>query len=116
VGSNTRADVYVFNGGAAAANVTVEILDKSGNNLAGHTIPGSNPAATYPGGAYNVAPSNTLDVDFLTPVTGPPQGGFDGVTDVSYSVRVTSSTQPVVVSSDFWWNGPAPLPCSPLPK
>jgi hypothetical protein len=117
VGSNTRADVYVFNGGAAAASVTVEILDKSGNNLAGHNIPGSNPAVNYPAssGPHNVAPANTLDVDFLTPVTGPPQAGFDGVTDVAYSVRVTSD-QPAVVSSDFWWNGPAPLPCSLLPK
>jgi hypothetical protein len=117
VGSNTRADVYVFNGGAATASVTVEILDKLGNNLAGQNIPGaSNPPTTYPGGAFNVAPANTLDVEFQTPKTGPPQDGFDGVTRVSYSVRVTSTNQPVVVSSDFWWNGPAPVPCSLLPK
>jgi hypothetical protein len=53
-------------------------------------------------------------VDWLTPATGsPPQ--FNGLTDVSFSVRVTSD-QPVVVSTDFWWNGPSPLPCSLLPK
>ena len=117
VGGNSRADVYVFNGGAATASVTVDILGKSGNNLAGHNIPGTNPPANYPAssGPHSVAPANTLDVEFQTPVTGPPQGGFDGVTDVSYSVRVTSD-QPVVVGSDFWWSGPKPLPCSPLPR
>ena len=107
--------MYVFNGGAVADNVTVEILDKFGNNLAGQNIPGTNPAANYPGGAFNVGPANTLDFEFQTPVTAPPQGGFDGVTRVSYAVRVTSN-QPAVVSSDFWWNGPAPVPCSLLPR
>lgn len=115
VGSNTRADVYVFNGGAAAAGVTVEILDKFGANLAGQNIPGTNPAANYPGGAFNVAPANTLDFEFQTPVTAPPQSGFDGVTRVSYSVRVTSD-QPVVVGSNFQWNGPSQVPCSLLPR
>ena len=117
VGGNTRADVYVFNGSASTASVTVDILDKSGNNLAGHNIPGTNPPANYPSpsGPHSVAPANTLDVEFQTPVTGPPQGGFDGVTDVSYSVRITAD-QPVIVGSDFWWNGPKPLPCSPLLK
>jgi hypothetical protein len=119
VGSTTRADLYVFNGGGSTANVSVNILDKTGNNLAGHNIPGSNPVVQYPGqtGANTVAvaPANTLDIDWVTPVTGPPQAGFDGIADVSFSVRVTSD-QPVVVSSDFWWNGPHPVPCSLLPK
>jgi hypothetical protein len=118
VGSNARADLYVFNGGAANANVAVNILDVNGNNLAGHNIPGTNPARAYPGqtGAATVAlaPAHTLDVDWMTPVTGPPPS-FNGTTDVSYTVRVTSD-QPVVVSTDFWWNGPAPIPCSLLPK
>ena len=118
VGSNSRADLYVFNGGTANANVAVNILDRDGNNLAGHNIPGTNPAKTYPGqtGANTVAlaPAHTLDVDWMTPVTGPPPT-FNGTTDVSYAVRVTSE-QPGVVSSDFWWNGPSQTPCSPLPK
>ncbi|MDT7604356.1 MAG: hypothetical protein QOF61_2353 [Acidobacteriota bacterium] len=118
VGSNSRADLYVFNGGTTNASVAVNILDMNGNNLAGHNIPGTNPARTYPGqtGTTTVAlaPAHTLDVDWLTPITGPaPQ--FDGVTDVSYSVRVTSD-QPIVVGSDFWWSGPATRPCSLLPK
>jgi hypothetical protein len=118
MGGNSRADLYVFNGSAANANIAVNILDRDGNNLAGHNIPGTNPARTYPGqtGTTTVAlaPAHTLDVDWLTPFTAsPPQ--FNGITDVSYTVRVTSD-QPVVVGSDFWWNGPAPRPCSLLPK
>jgi hypothetical protein len=100
------------------ANVAVQILDRDGNNLAGHNIPGTNPARTYPGqtgtNTVALAPAHTLDVDWLTPNTGPsPQ--FNGITDVSYSVRVTSD-QPIVVGSDFWWSGPSSLPCSLLPK
>jgi hypothetical protein len=118
VGGNTRADLYVFNGSTTNANVAVQILDRDGNNLAGHNIPGTNPARTYPGQTGTttvpVAPAHTLDVDWMTPITAsPPQ--FNGITDVSFSVRVTSD-QPVVVGSDFWWNGPSSLPCSLLPK
>lgn len=116
-GSNTGADIYVFNGSGTNANVSVNILDKSGNNLAGHNIPGTSPAATYPGQTGNatvsIAPSNTLYLKWQTPVSGGP--GFDGVTDVSYTVRVTSD-QPIAVSSDFQWNGFHPVPCSLLPK
>jgi hypothetical protein len=49
VGSTARADLYVFNGSGANANVAVNILDANGNNLAGHNIPGTNLARTYPG-------------------------------------------------------------------
>lgn len=119
VGSNARTDLYVFNGGAANANVSVNILDATGNNLAGHNVPGTNPAQTYPGqtgsNTVAVAPAHTLNVNWVSPVTGPPQGGFDGVTDVSVSVRVTSD-QPVVVSTNLWWGGPSPVPCSLVPK
>jgi hypothetical protein len=118
VASNTRADLYIFNGGATSANIAVNILDRDGNNLAGHNIPGTNPAKNYPGQSGNstvaLAPAHTLDMDWMTPQTGGGQQ-FNGVTDVSYSVRVTSD-QPIVVGSDFWWSGPVPLPCSLLPK
>ena len=117
VGSNTGADLYVFNGSGTAANVSVNILDKNGNNLAGHSIPGTTPAATYPGQTGNatvsVAASNTLNVKWQTPVAG--GQGFDGVTDVSFTVRVTSD-QPIAVGADFQWNGFHPVPCSLLPK
>jgi hypothetical protein len=117
-GSGSRADIYVFNGAATNANVAVNFLDINGNNLAGHNIPGTNPAKTYPGQTGNatvaLAPAHTLDVDWMTPQTGGGQQ-FDGVTDVSYTVRITSD-QPVAASSNLWWGGPAPRPCSLLPK
>jgi hypothetical protein len=103
--------VNVFNGGASNATVSVDILDKDGNNLATHTIPGTNPAAAYPGASgVSVAPAHTYNLSWQMPQTA----GF--TTDVSYSVRITSTDQPVVVGSNFWWNGPKPLPCSLLPK
>ncbi|HEX7317918.1 MAG TPA: hypothetical protein VF297_28700 [Pyrinomonadaceae bacterium] len=119
IGSNVRTDILVFNGGAATANVAVNILDKFGGNLAGHNVPGSNPVVQYTGQAGNstvaVAPANTLNVNFLSPITGPPQAGFDGVTDVAVSVRVTSD-QPVVVGANVFWAGPSQVQCSPVPK
>jgi hypothetical protein len=111
LGSASQADVYVFNGSGSPATVSVDIFDKFGTNLAGHNIPGTSPAETYPGVSNtSVAPANTLDVKFFTPVTSP-----DPTTNVSYSVRVTSNL-PVVVSSDFRLSLPNPLPCSPLPR
>lgn len=116
-GSNTAADLYIFNGSTATANVAVHILDKNGNNLAGANIPGTSPAATYPGqtgsATVPVAASNTLNVRWQTPVAGGP--GFDGVTNVSTAVTVTSD-QPIAVGSNFQWSGFKPLPCTLLPK
>jgi hypothetical protein len=116
-GSNTPADLYVFNGGVASANVAVHILDRDGNNLAGVTVPASTPASTYPGqtGSTTVplASAHTLHVNWQTPQAGGP--GLDGITHVSFAVRVTSD-QPIVVGSNFQWSGFHPLPCSLLPK
>jgi hypothetical protein len=113
--SNTRADLYVFNGGSSAATVSVDILDKNGTNLGGHNIPGtSSPVAQYPTTSnVSVQPAATLNVQWQTPVAAGP--GFDGVTDVSFSVRITSD-QPITVGSDFQFSGFIPLPCSLLPK
>ena len=93
-------------GSASAANVSLNILDKDGNNLMGHNIPGtSGPVMTYPGEANGstlpLAADHTRDVNWLMPVTSGP--GFDGVTDVSYTVRVVSD-QPVLVASHFQFN------------
>jgi hypothetical protein len=116
-GSNTRADLYVFNGGSATANVAVNILDRDGNNLSGVTVPGTSPASTYPGqtGSATVplASAHTLNMNWQTPQAGGP--GLDGITHVSFAVRVTSD-QPIVVGSNFQWSGFHPLPCSLLPK
>lgn len=112
-----RADLYVFNGGSTTANVAVNILDNSGNNLAGVTVPGSTPPVTYPGETGSntspLAPGATRNDNWVVPATGGP--GFDGVTNVSFSVRVTSD-QPIVVGSDFQFSGFHNLPCSLLPK
>ena len=113
-GSNPRADLYVFNGGTAAANVAVHILDKNGANLSGVNIPGASPAAAYPGqtggATVSVAPANTLIVNWVFPQDSP-----EGGPNVSATVTVTSD-QPVAVSSNFQWGGYKPLPCSLLPR
>jgi hypothetical protein len=116
---NPQASVYIFNGSSTTANVALNILDKDGNNLAGVTIPGSNPAKTYPGETgTNTAPlaaAATRTESWVSPQTGPAIQGFDGVTNVSFSVRVVSD-QPIVVGGDMPFGGLAVTPCSLLPK
>ncbi len=117
MGSNSRADLYVFNGSTATANVAVHILNKDGVNLFGQVIPGTAPAVTYPGqtGAATVpvTPANTLIVTWQTPqsFTNPP--GLDQ-TKVSTTVRVVSD-QPIAVGTNFEGNF-SPVPCNLLPK
>jgi hypothetical protein len=116
-GGGPRDDVYVFNGSSSTANIAVNILDRNGANLAGITIPGSSPARTYPGetGSSTVAlaPAHTRDVDWVMPTTSGP--GFDGITNVAISVRVTSD-KPIVVGANFEFNGDIPSQCNLLPK
>jgi hypothetical protein len=117
-GSNAPAELYVFNGGSSAANVSVNFLDKSGNNLAGHNIPGSPSPGTYPGEANGVnvplAAATTRDLYWMMPIAAGP--GFDGVTDVSFSIRIVSD-QPIVVGARFDFH-PFEMPqvCHALPK
>ena len=112
-----RLDIYVFNGSAVSANVAVNILDSTGNNLNGVLIPGSAPATNYPGDAgastTPLAAGHTRDVNWPMPTTGGP--GFDGVTNVSFSVRVTSD-QPIVVGANFSAGGFLESKCGLLPK
>jgi len=110
-GSNTRADLYVYNGGASAANVSVTIYDQNGNDLTGVNIPGTAmPVAQYPGVTNTaVQPNATLNLTWQTAAENVPGS-------VSYSVRVTSTDQPIAVGSDFQFSGFKPLPCSLLPK
>lgn len=113
-GSNTQADVFIFNGSATTANVALHPLNKDGVNLAGTNIPGTSPAANYPGqtGSATVplASANTLIVNFQTAQGNPAAGG-----NVAATVRVVSD-QPVAVGSNFQFSGFKPLPCSLLPK
>jgi hypothetical protein len=83
--------------------VSLNILDKDGNNLLGHNIPGtSGPVLTYPGEAngatVTLAPEHTRIVNWVLPTNA----GDPGV-DVSVTVRVVSD-QPVVVASHFQFN------------
>ena len=115
--SSSNGNIYVFNGSTSTANVAVNFLDSAGNNLAGVAVPGAAPPANYPGEAgaatSPLAAANTRNIPFVTPTTGGP--GFDGVTNVSFSVRVTSD-QPIAVGADFVFSGFHPIPCSLLPK
>ena len=118
-GSNTAADLYVFNGGSSTANVSVNILNKDGANLAGETIPGTAPAANYPGqtggATVPVAPSATLIVSWQLPQTFTAPAPTPDPTKISTTVRVVSD-QPIAVGSNFQFSGFIPLPCSLLPK
>jgi hypothetical protein len=115
-GTGPQAYMYVFNGGAVAANIAVNFLDSTGNNLAGVTVPGSAPASTYPGEAgattVSLAPANTRTLKWMGPQTCCP---FDELTDVVHSIRVTSD-QPIAVGSNMTFSGYHPVPCSLLAK
>jgi|SRR5437773_5782503 len=112
LGGGARADLYVFNGSASTANIGVNILDKNGVNLAGAPIPGSVPAANYPGesGATTVplVAGGTRNLTWQVPATAMPT--YDGVTNSAFSVRITSD-QPIGVGSNFSVFENKPLPC-----
>lgn len=114
-GGPSRDDIYVYNGSGVAADVSVNILNATGVNLLGHTIPGNSPK-TYPGDAdgstVSLAPANTRDVTWTMPTTTDTPGSDP---DVAFSIRVTS-TQPIVVGANFEFNGDIPSQCSLLPK
>lgn len=114
---SSNGNIYVFNGSTSTANVAVNFLDSTGNNLAGVAVPGAAPPSNYPGEAgaatSPLGAANTRNIPFATPTTGGP--GFDGVTNVSFTVRVTSD-QPIAVGADFVFSGFHPIPCSLLPK
>lgn len=117
-GGGNRSDLYVFNGGASTANIAVNLLDRDGNNLTGHTIPGTIPAETYPGeaGATTVplSAAHTRNLNWRMPTTGPPPT-FDGITDVVFTIRVTSD-QPIVAGVNLQLAGFMPNECNLLPK
>ena len=115
-GGSPRDDVYIFNGSSSIANVSVNILDASGNNLQGHTIPGSPGPTSYPGDAdgatVSLSPAHTREVNWVMPNT---TANPSTDTDVAMSVRVVSD-QPIVVGANFEFNGSIPSQCSLLPK
>ncbi len=114
-----RLDLYVFNAGAASADVSVNILDSTGNNLKGQPIPGT-ASDTYPGDADGATVplgiGHTRDVNWTLPTTGGGGPGIDGVTNVSFSVRVVSTNQPIVVGTNFMSGGFLESKCGLAPK
>jgi hypothetical protein len=113
-GSNSRADLYVFNGSPSTANIAIHILDKDGNNLAGVAIPGTSPVVSYPGQTGSateaLASLNTKILTWVFPQTSP-----EGGPNVSASVQIVSD-QPIVVGSNFQFGPFIPRPCSLLPR
>lgn len=118
-GSNTQADLYIFNGSASTANVSVNILNKDGVNLAGETVPGTNPATVYPGqtggATVPIAPSATMILTWNMPQAFAAPSPAPDPAKISTTVRVVSD-QPIAVGTDFQFSGFIPLPCSLLPK
>jgi hypothetical protein len=109
----STGDIYVFNGSSSTATIAVNFLGRDGNNLAGVAVPGGG-GATYPGEAgtstVTLDAGHTRDVPFTLPDT------TDPVTNVSFTVRVTSSDQPIAVGADFPFSGFHPIPCSLVPR
>lgn len=112
-GSATTADLSVFNGSAATANVAVHFLNKDGVNLFGVTVPGGAPA-TYPGqtGASTVplSSANTLIVRYTTAQGDPATGG-----DILATIRVVSD-EPIAAGTNITFSGFHQAPCSLLAR
>ena len=105
--------IYVFNAGSSAATIAVNFLDRDGNNLAGVAVPGGG-GATYPGEAgastVTLAAGHTRDLPYKTPDTADP------LTNVVFTVRITSTDQPITAAADLVFSGFHPFPCTLAPK
>ena len=113
--------LYVFNGGASAANVAVNFLSKNGVNLSGQPIPISSgaippgdPIPNYPGqtgaATVSIAPANTMVTFWLTA-----QGVLETDTNIAVTARITSD-QPVVAATNTQFSGFNVVPCMALPR
>jgi hypothetical protein len=91
----------------------VNFLDRDGNNLAGVAVPGGG-GATYPGEAgastVTLAAGHTRDLPYKTPDTADP------LTNVVFTVRITSTDQPITAAADLVFSGFHPFPCTLAPK
>jgi hypothetical protein len=111
-GASTGA-IYVFNAGSSNATIAANFLDRDGNNLAGVPIPGGG-GDTYPGEAgastVTLAAGHTRDIQYKTPEAIPPY------TNVVYTVRITSTDQPITAAADLVFSGFHPFPCTLAPR
>jgi hypothetical protein len=105
-GNNGTAEIDIFNGSGTTANVSANFLAKNGTSLSGATIPGTNPAVTYP-------TSNTVALASLNTLILPYQTGAGlraNDNGLLASVLVTSD-QPIVVGSNLFNGPPQAVPC-----
>jgi hypothetical protein len=114
VGNNAFAEIDIFNGSSTTANVAAHFLNKDGTNLAGAVIPGTNPAANYPGQTGTttvpVASQSTLIIPYQI-------GAGIRATDNNLLATVSVvSDQPIVVGYQIPFGPPQATPCSLLPK
>ena len=117
----TTEHLFVFNGSASSANVSVHFLNINGTNLAGMpiavspgTIPPGDPMPNYPGttgvSTVPIAAANTLLMSWFTA-----QGNLTTDTNVAVTLRITSD-QPIVAATNTVWSGFNVVPCTLLPK
>ena len=106
----SQAALYVFNAGASSANVGVHFLDKDGVNLAGVTVPGSSPAATYPGqtgpATVPLGSMHTLVVPWAFPSAGDPTVAGN----VASTIHIVSD-QPIAAGINILFSGFNVTPC-----
>jgi len=114
IGNHNNGEIDVFNGSTATANVAAHFLAKDGTNLAGATIPGSSPAATYPGQTGSTTVAVAADHTLIIPyqIGAGIRASDNGLLA---SVRVTSD-QPIVVGTAKSTGLMDGSGCSLLPK
>ena len=114
IGNNSNAEIDIFNGSATTANVAAHFLAKNGANLAGGTVPGSNPAATYPGQTGNatvpLGSQNTLIIPYQI------GSGIRGNNNALLATVSIVSDQPVVVGYQIPFGPLQAGPCNQLSK
>jgi hypothetical protein len=112
--NNGNAELDIFNGSGTTANVAAHFLSVNGTNLAGAVVPGSNPAATYPGQTgTTTVPLASLNTMILSYETGAGTPANDN--NLMATITVVSD-QPVVVGYNIPFGPPQATPCSLLPK
>jgi hypothetical protein len=102
--------LYVFNAGASSANVGVHFLDKDGVNLFGVTVPGSSPAATYPGQTgSSTVPVGSMHT-LVVPWTFPAAGAATVAGNVASTIHIVAD-QPIAAGINILFSGFNVTPC-----
>jgi hypothetical protein len=116
-GGSPRDDVYVFNGSAVTGEHRSEYSRQHREQFTGRNHSRFQSATDISGRSrsdycdFGAGVYQRCSLGDAT-TSGP---GFDGVTNVAFSVRVTSD-QPIVVGALFSFQGDIPSQCSLLPK